>query len=318
MLVKIQCPNCGANMEIDDSKEKLHCKYCGFEIVNLSDKKEVTQNINVSGTIRHVYDRPGQKGLEIRSKKRGLPEPVKKLLEKGAFVVACIVVAVLLLGGAAYLTLRTMRGCRSGNGQTAQATPTPEPTPLPDRLYSAEKNPAFAPDVDKLDLSEAHYADYAELLADPSRWIDLTPEGANGFTVIRSIDLGCSYVVEDGEYYRLGEGEDGKGLVDVLLTDLDLDDEPDLLYTYHFGANEDTLAKVGWFSFATHESALSGFAQRDGFLSLIEEDGNYILFRAARSVDYETGTFGLTLTERLGEINEVMGRIELIMDAKPE
>ena len=241
----------------------------------------------------------------------------KKLLGKGAFAVCCIVISVLLLAGAAYLTLRVMRGCRSGNGQTAEATPTPEPTPLPDRVYSADKNPPSAPPLDRLDLSEGHLADYSDVLSDPTRWIDLTPEGAQGFSVIRSIDLGCSYVVENGEYYRLGEGEDGKGVVDVLLTDLDLDDEPDLLYTYHFGANEDEMSKVGWFRFDTHTSALSGFAQKGGFLSLIEEDGNYILFRAVRDVDYETGTFGLTLTERLGEITEVLGGIELIMDPQP-
>ena len=135
--------------------------------------------------------------------------------------------------------------------------------------------------------------------------------------VIRSIDLGCSYVVEDGEYYRLGEGEDGKGVVDVLLTDLDLDDVPDLLYTYHFGANEDTVSKVGWFRFSTHTSALSAFAQRDGFLSLAEEDGIYVLYRAIRDVDLDTGTFGLTLVERLGELTEVMGGIELVLDPYP-
>ena len=241
----------------------------------------------------------------------------KKLLGKGAFVVICIVVAVLLLGGAAYLTLRTMRGCRSGAGQTAEATPTPVPTPLPDRVYSAEKNPAFVPELDKLDLSEGLLSDYSEILIDPTRWIDLTPDGAAGFTVIRSIDLGCSYVVENGAYYRLGEGEDGKGVVDVILTDLDLDDEPDLLYTYHFGENDDKYSKVGWFRFATHTSSLSGFAQKDGFLSLLEENGNYILFRAIRNVDLETGTFGLILTERLGEITEVMGEIKLIMDPQP-
>ena len=150
-----------------------------------------------------------------------------------------------------------------------------------------------------------------------THWIDLTPEGAEGFTVIRSIDLGCSYVVEDGEYYRLGEGEDGKGVVDVLLTDLDLDDVPDLLYTYHFGANEDTVSKVGWFRFSTHTSALSAFAQRDGFLSLAEEDGIYVLYRAIRDVDLDTGTFGLTLVERLGELTEVMGGIELVLDPYP-
>lgn len=241
----------------------------------------------------------------------------KTWLSKGVFVVSCIVVAALLLFAAVYVTLRVRRGCTSGSGYTVETTPTPEPTPLPDRVYSGEKNPPEAPPLDRLDISQGHLEEYEEWLSDATRWIDLTPEGAEGFTVIRSIDLGCSYVVEDGEYYRLGEGEDGKGVVDVLLTDLDLDDEPDLLYTYHFGANEDTHSKVGWFRFTTHTSSLSGFSQKNGFLSLLEEDGNYILFRAERDADLDTGTFGLTLTERLGEIMEVMGEITLVMDPQP-
>ncbi len=241
----------------------------------------------------------------------------KKVLGKGAFVVSCIVIAALLLFGAVYFTLRVRRGCTTRPVETVQATPTPEPTPLPDRVYSADRHPEIAPPLDRLDISDAHIEDYGELLRDPTRWIELTPEGAESFTIVRSIDLGCSYLVEDGVYYRLGEGDDGKGVVDVLLTDLDLDDEPDLLYTYHFGANEDTFSKVGWFRFDTHTSVLSDFSQKDGFFSLVEEDGNYILYRAIRDADLDTGTFGLTLTERLGEITEVMGQIALIMDPQP-
>ena len=101
------------------------------------------------------------------------------------------------------------------------------------------------------------------------------------------------------------------------MTDLEYDDEPDLLYTYHYGANEDNYTKVGWFNLATNENVLSDFSQRDGYLALIEENGNFILCRVDRVVDEETSSFGLTVTERLGEITEVMGRIVLILDAQP-
>ena len=65
----------------------------------------------------------------------------KKLFSKGAFAVVCIIVAVLLLVGAAYLTLRLRRGCARGSA-VSEATPTPAATPLPDRVYPAEKKPA--------------------------------------------------------------------------------------------------------------------------------------------------------------------------------
>lgn len=239
----------------------------------------------------------------------------KSLLGKGAFVVVCILAALLLLAGAIYGTYRVQR-CASGRqaSGTPEPTATPEPTPLPNRLYPAEKHVAVAPPLDKLDLNDAHIEDYGETLRDPERWLDLTPEGAKGFTVIRSIDLGCSYVCEDGVYYRLGEGTDGKGVVDVILCDFDWDDEPDLLYTYHFGANEDKCSKVGWFDFDTHTSVLSDFRLLDGFFALVEEDDAYVLYRAERDADLDTGTFGLTFTQRIGTLLESQGHLILLME----
>jgi hypothetical protein len=239
----------------------------------------------------------------------------KKLLGKGAFVVVCIVIAFALIGGAAYVTLRMMRTCRSGSG-ISQATPTPEPTPVPGHRVFNTKMDA-APPLEVLGLSDGHLEEYAEDLMLAENWLDMTKSDSEGFRIIRSVVLGCSYLVQDGHYYRLGEGEDGKGLLDYYVTDLDFDDEPDLLYTYHYGSNEDNFSKVGWFNLATHENVLSDFSQRNGYLALIEEDGNFILCRVDRAVDEETSSFGLTVTERLGEITEVMGRIELILDAQP-
>ena len=237
-----------------------------------------------------------------------------KVFKKGVFVVVCIVAAILLLVGTVVGVIAIQRCAHGGRQVEAEPTATPEPTAIPNRWYDSTKNPEHAPDLDLLDLSDAHREDYETELSDPTRWIDLTPEGADGFTVIRSIDLGCSYVVQNGAYYRLGEGEDGKGALDVHLTDLDWDGKPDLLYTYHFGANEDQASKVGWFDLETHESALSGFSLQNGFLAIAEEDGAYALYRAERDADLDTGTFSLTFTERLGVLVETEGRIFLILD----
>ncbi len=255
------------------------------------------------------------KGLKQPQEKK--PSVWKKMLGKGAFVVSCIVIAVLVIAGTLYLSLRIMRGCgRSGKG-TTQPTSTPEPTPVPShQVYTVKMDEA--PPLDALGLNDGHLEEYSLLLADPENWLDMTKEDTEGFRIIRSAVLGCSYLVQDGQYYRLGEGEDGKGLLDYYVTDLNLDDVPDLLYTYHFGANEETFSKVGWFDFATHRNVMSDFSQRDGYLALVEENGNYILCRADRIVDEELLTFGLTVTERLGEITEIGGKITLILDPPQE
>lgn len=65
MLVKLQCPQCGAPMEIDDQQEQVFCKFCGTRIANLKEKVEVTQNVNVTGTVLHVMDRSNEPNLYI-------------------------------------------------------------------------------------------------------------------------------------------------------------------------------------------------------------------------------------------------------------
>ncbi len=65
MLVKMQCPHCGANMDVNDELDMVVCTYCGSKIANLKQKVEVTQNVNVSGVVKHVMDRSNDPNLII-------------------------------------------------------------------------------------------------------------------------------------------------------------------------------------------------------------------------------------------------------------
>ena len=65
VLVKLTCPHCGAAMDVDDNRDKIFCSFCGTEIANLKEKIEITQNVNMSGTVRHVMDRSNEPNLYI-------------------------------------------------------------------------------------------------------------------------------------------------------------------------------------------------------------------------------------------------------------
>lgn len=65
MLVKMQCPHCGANMDVNDELDMVVCTYCGTKIANLKQKVEVTQNVNVNGVVKHVMDRSNDPNLII-------------------------------------------------------------------------------------------------------------------------------------------------------------------------------------------------------------------------------------------------------------
>ncbi len=56
MLVKMTCPQCGANLEVDSSKETFFCEFCGTKIANVAEKIDV----NVSGKVE--IDETGKLG----------------------------------------------------------------------------------------------------------------------------------------------------------------------------------------------------------------------------------------------------------------
>ena len=65
MLVNMKCPSCGATMDFDDSKESMDCPYCGSKVANITEQVNITQNVNVSGTVVHVQDRSNDPNLFI-------------------------------------------------------------------------------------------------------------------------------------------------------------------------------------------------------------------------------------------------------------
>ena len=65
MLVTLNCPHCGGKMEVDDSHDKVVCPYCGTEIANIAQKIDITQNVNVSGTVVQKADRSNEPNLLV-------------------------------------------------------------------------------------------------------------------------------------------------------------------------------------------------------------------------------------------------------------
>lgn len=225
--------------------------------------------------------------------------------------------ALLLLTMAVTILIQqSLRPPKNTPAPTMAPTATPEPTPLPDRSYDSASRPSFEPDITLLGLNSDEIESYGEDYFSSEYWLDITPEALaqrTGCSVIRHTGLGYSYIVWNGAYYRLGEGDDGKGVLDVIPCDLNADDLPDVLYTYHFGIGTDAQTKVGWFDFSTGKSTLSLFGMQQDYVALSEEEGSCILYRCTRFVD-ENGGFALHFTDRIGEIIEQSGELYLMLD----
>ena len=67
--VSLKCPECGANLEIDDGRKQCFCQYCGNKII-IDDG---------SRTYTHIYvDKTREKELELEEKKLAIEEEKEK------------------------------------------------------------------------------------------------------------------------------------------------------------------------------------------------------------------------------------------------
>lgn len=65
MLVKMVCPQCGAQLELDESGDSMFCQFCGTKVENVAQKYEIQQDVNVSGTVVHKEDNTNKPNLFI-------------------------------------------------------------------------------------------------------------------------------------------------------------------------------------------------------------------------------------------------------------
>lgn len=50
MIISLKCPGCGANMDVDDSRDFCFCSYCGYKIVNMKEKVEIAGAVKIDNS----------------------------------------------------------------------------------------------------------------------------------------------------------------------------------------------------------------------------------------------------------------------------
>lgn len=239
----------------------------------------------------------------------------KPVYRRSWFMIVCGVLAGLLLFcGTVVLTVKL------GQKQNTGSRPTAAPTMEADDSNQAENTPlpnfhalGFDPDLEKMQLSEGLW-ESNEGYWGKEYWVDITPENEAGITLFRHVSLGLSYLMlPDGRYIKLGEGENG-AVEHALCTDLDMDGEQELLFTYTGEMNDSRCAKVGWMQLTTLEKKDGAFTLQNGVLALAEQGGRVYLYRAEKSRTDSLGFYALTCTEKLGELLEQGDRLVLLME----
>ena len=55
-MVVLTCPNCGASMEIEESRQFAFCQYCGTKIANLKNTVEVDRSGELKNLLLRAYE----------------------------------------------------------------------------------------------------------------------------------------------------------------------------------------------------------------------------------------------------------------------
>ena len=69
MLIETKCPNCGATMHVEDTRDSLTCPYCGTQLVNLSE--------------RVVHDYEGKSNLYVEFNAPGIGGALTLTIDEG-------------------------------------------------------------------------------------------------------------------------------------------------------------------------------------------------------------------------------------------
>lgn len=94
-FISIKCPECGANLEMEQDRKVMFCSYCGRKIMMVDEnefKYDVTHRHVDVAKIREVEEKAEIKKVRERLKK----EKFDAIVEFAGFLMAGLIVIVLL------------------------------------------------------------------------------------------------------------------------------------------------------------------------------------------------------------------------------
>lgn len=95
----VKCPSCGADLPVEEGREKIFCSFCGTPIVITNENEHIYRHIDEAGIKQAETDRMVElKKLEILEKKRAEAEKRKSLKMKLSIALGAAAVIFILIG----------------------------------------------------------------------------------------------------------------------------------------------------------------------------------------------------------------------------
>lgn len=93
-IIAYKCPQCGANLEIEQGRKEVFCSFCGTKLFIDDETRtmRIENNININNTIRYTND-----AEVIREKNKLEMKKIEQENENKSFVISMVMLFLLLL-----------------------------------------------------------------------------------------------------------------------------------------------------------------------------------------------------------------------------
>ena len=92
-MISAKCPNCGANIEVDDVRDSFYCSYCGSQIQRDPTNTFTLRTVDVA-KIKEIESNERIKEKEIEQQRADLKDSSRRMIR---FVLLTIVLVILMI-----------------------------------------------------------------------------------------------------------------------------------------------------------------------------------------------------------------------------
>ena len=98
-FTSVKCPECGANLPIEEGRERMFCSYCGTQIIMTKENEHIFRHVDEAKIKQAEANQAIQlKKLEIIERKRAAAEKTKKVKIVISIVMGIIGIVLMLAG----------------------------------------------------------------------------------------------------------------------------------------------------------------------------------------------------------------------------
>lgn len=94
----IKCPSCGADLPIEEGREKIFCSFCGTPIILTNENEHIYRHIDEAGIKQAETNRMVRmRELDIEERREGRGDNLKKILTTIWLVLSLIVIVICII-----------------------------------------------------------------------------------------------------------------------------------------------------------------------------------------------------------------------------